>query len=431
MSQPTTNGLEQQMAGMDINGSRGGGRTSYMPPQMRGGQYNRGRGGGQYMQQGQNMGGPQAYGGAPMTGPNGELRYGHPQGNGPPMPPPGPPMHMGSQGYRSRSNYPQNGMMRGPPPRFQGGYGGGYQDSRGGGGGNYYNSRGYNNDSRRYGGSPQDMGRMQVSDRWSGLNEENEYDGRYRAGGSNRYNHDDGDRLAKKWDDRKGGGDAFAEGEDWSKPSPKDDRLEKELFAGSNTGINFEKYDDIPVEATGEDVPDRFDTFDTSDLGEIVLMNLANCKYDRPTPVQKHAIPIITNGRDLMACAQTGSGKTAAFLLPILSNLFKKGPGDSQKATLQQRGGGGRRKLFPLGLIISPTRELASQIYDEARKFSYRSKVRPCVIYGGADVGAQMRDLDRGCHLLVATPGRLVDFLDRGKIGLQFIRFLVLDEADR
>ncbi len=82
----------------------------------------------------------------------------------------------------------------------------------------------------------------------------------------------------------------------------------------------------------------------------------------------------------------------------------------------------GRRKQFPLGLILAPTRELASQIYDEARKFSYRSKLRPCVVYGGADIGGQLRDLERGCHLIVATPGRLVDMLERGKIGLNNCR---------
>ena len=82
-------------------------------------------------------------------------------------------------------------------------------------------------------------------------------------------------------------------------------------------------------------------------------------------------------------------------------------------------------------MVLAPTRELATQIYDEARKFAYRSKVRPAVVYGGANVGDQMRELDRGCHLLIATPGRLVDFLDRGKISLEFCNHLCLDEADR
>lgn len=81
-----------------------------------------------------------------------------------------------------------------------------------------------------------------------------------------------------------------------------------------------------------------------------------------------------------------------------------------------------RRKQYPLALVLAPTRELATQIYDEARKFAYRSRLRPCVVYGGANVGDQMRDLDRGCHLLVATPGRLVDMLERGKISLEFTK---------
>lgn len=434
------------MANLDI-GSRGGGRNygpqgSYMPPHMRNQQDYRGaRGNPQYMQAPPQQGAPQPYGGAPMTGPNGELRYGGPppHPSGPMAHPGGPPMAPMNQPYRGGRGGFQNGMMRGPPPRFNNdrGYGrdGGYRGypdrgygNRGGGGGGGYN-RGFDgrgmNDRFMGGWGQRGPGPMPVADRWAMLENDDGYD-MYR---NPRYTHDEGDRLAKKWDERRGGGDAFADTEDWSKPLPPNDKLEKELFSGSNTGINFEKYDDIPVEATGEEVPDHIDSFDQVDLGEIGQMNLKNCKYDRPTPVQKYAIPIILQNRDLMACAQTGSGKTAAFLLPILCSIYKNGPGESHNATLAQRGG--RRKLFPLALVLSPTRELASQIYDESRKFSYRSHVRPCVIYGGADVGAQMRDLDRGCHLLVATPGRLVDFLDRGKIGLQYIRFLVLDEADR
>ena len=89
------------------------------------------------------------------------------------------------------------------------------------------------------------------------------------------------------------------------------------------------------------------------------------------------------------------------------------------------------RKQYPIALVLAPTRELACQIYDESRKFAYRSHVRPCVVYGGADIGAQIRDLQRGCHMLVATPGRLVDLMERGKIGVDQIKYLILDEADR
>ncbi|XP_072542303.1 DEAD-box helicase 3 X-linked a isoform X2 [Salminus brasiliensis] len=222
--------------------------------------------------------------------------------------------------------------------------------------------------------------------------------------------------------------------EDWSKPTPPNERLEHELFSGSNTGINFEKYDDIPVEATGNNCPGPIENFHDVDMGEIIMGNINLSRYTRPTPVQKHAIPIIKAKRDLMACAQTGSGKTAAFLLPVLSQIYTDGPGEAlqaSKASGQENGKYGRRKQYPISLVLAPTRELALQIYDEARKFAYRSRVRPCVVYGGADIGQQIRDLERGCHLLVATPGRLVDMMERGKIGLDYCNYLVLDEADR
>ncbi|XP_008322904.1 ATP-dependent RNA helicase DDX3X-like isoform X2 [Cynoglossus semilaevis] len=221
---------------------------------------------------------------------------------------------------------------------------------------------------------------------------------------------------------------------DWSKPTPCNERLENELFSASNTGINFEKYDDIPVEATGQNCPHHIESFQDVEMGEIIMGNIALSRYTRPTPVQKYAIPIIKSKRDLMACAQTGSGKTAAFLLPILSQIYTEGPGEttnSAKASRQDTGNYGRRKKYPISLVLAPTRELALQIYEEARKFSYRSRVRPCVVYGGADIGQQIRELDKGCHLLVATPGRLVDMIERGKIGLDYCNYLVLDEADR
>nr|XP_020027441.1 ATP-dependent RNA helicase DDX3X-like isoform X1 [Castor canadensis] len=218
--------------------------------------------------------------------------------------------------------------------------------------------------------------------------------------------------------------------DDWSKPLPPSERLEQELFSGGNTGINFEKYDNIPVEATGNNCPPHIENFNDVEMGEIIMGNIKLTGYTRPTPVQKHAIPIIREKRDLMACAQTGSGKTAAFLLPILSQIYADGPGKALKAMKENRRNG-RRKQYPISLVLAPTRELAVQIYEEARKFSYRSRVRPCVVYGGAEIGQQIRDLERGCHLLVATPGRLVDMMERGKIGLDFCKYLVLDEADR
>jgi len=197
------------------------------------------------------------------------------------------------------------------------------------------------------------------------------------------------------------------------------------LFGGHNGGINFDKYEDIPVEATGDNVPAHIGDFMDANLGEIINQNIVRSRYTVPTPVQKYSIPIIHAERDLMACAQTGSGKTAAFLLPILANIFHKGPGGSYNSK-----GRGRRSL-PLALVLSPTRELASQIHSEARKFAYTSKVKPCVVYGGANPGEQQHEMSKGCHLLVATPGRLVDLMKQGKVSLEFCRYVVLDEADR
>ncbi|GLB43286.1 putative DEAD box helicase family protein [Lyophyllum shimeji] len=213
-------------------------------------------------------------------------------------------------------------------------------------------------------------------------------------------------------------------------------RMERDLFGDpsdpskQHTGINFEKYDDIPVEATGAGVPDPVLSFTSPPLDPVLLENIGYAMYTTPTPVQKYSIPIVANGRDLMACAQTGSGKTGGFLFPILSASFTQGPRpppEVSHATAYPRS----RKAYPTALILAPTRELVSQIHDEARKFAYRSWVRPAVVYGGADINQQLRQIERGCDLLTATPGRLVDLIERGRISLANIQYLVLDEADR
>ncbi|KAG0020534.1 DEAD-box ATP-dependent RNA helicase [Podila clonocystis] len=213
-------------------------------------------------------------------------------------------------------------------------------------------------------------------------------------------------------------------------PAARNPRLERELYGTEekerqSTGINFEKYDDIPVEASGNNVPEPVLTFTSPPLDPLLLENIELSKYTQPTPVQKYSIPIVGNDRDLMACAQTGSGKTGGFLFPILSELFKRGPAP------QPENAGRSRKAYPSTLILAPTRELASQIWEESRKFSYRSWVRSCVVYGGADIGQQLRTIDRGCDMLTATPGRLVDLIERGRVSLANVQYLVLDEADR
>ncbi|KAG0174411.1 ATP-dependent RNA helicase ddx3x [Apophysomyces sp. BC1034] len=215
-------------------------------------------------------------------------------------------------------------------------------------------------------------------------------------------------------------------------------RTEKDLFGSAedsdrqHTGINFEKYDDIPVEASGRECPEAVTSFTTPPLDPHLISNIELARYATPTPVQKYSIPIVGAGRDLMACAQTGSGKTGGFMFPVLSQLFALGPAETPAPEDNGRNYGYRqRKAYPSVLILAPTRELVSQIYDEAKKFAYRSWVRPAVVYGGADIGSQIRQIERGCDLLVATPGRLVDLIERARISLANIRYLVLDEADR
>ncbi|KAA8518318.1 hypothetical protein F0562_015799 [Nyssa sinensis] len=230
-----------------------------------------------------------------------------------------------------------------------------------------------------------------------------------------------------------------------------DDDADRALGEQENTGINFDAYEDIPVETSGDNVPPPVNTFVEIDLGDALNQNIQRCKYVKPTPVQRHAIPISLGGRDLMACAQTGSGKTAAFCFPIISGIMR-----GQFARPR-----GVRTVYPIALILSPTRELSCQaglwvksmhfgacnfliyailissvhfdmqIHDEARKFSYQTGVKVVVAYGGAPINQQLRELERGVDILVATPGRLVDLLERARVSLQMVRYLALDEADR
>ncbi|KAJ0606021.1 putative RNA helicase [Helianthus annuus] len=230
-----------------------------------------------------------------------------------------------------------------------------------------------------------------------------------------------GGRGGGGWNNRGGGWDRGRSRE--VNPFGDDDGTEQPFVEQENTGINFDAYEDIPVETSGDNVPPPVNTFAEIDLGEALNLNIRRCKYVKPTPVQRHAIPISLGGRDLMACAQTGSGKTAAFCFPIISGIMR--------GQFGQRASRMPRTACPLALILSPTRELSCQIHEEAKKFAYQTGVRVVVAYGGAPINQQLRELERGVDILVATPGRLVDLLERARVSLQYIRYLALDEADR
>ncbi|KAL0278720.1 UNVERIFIED_CONTAM: hypothetical protein PYX00_000457 [Menopon gallinae] len=197
---------------------------------------------------------------------------------------------------------------------------------------------------------------------------------------------------------------------------------ENELFSnGISSGINFNKYDDTEVKVSGENIPNKISKFDEAGLSSLVMTNIKKSSYKKPTPIQKHAIPIIMSGRDLMACAQTGSGKTAAFLIPIVNSLL-------EEESLPNEDDG---VATPQVLVVTPTRELAIQIYIEAKKFTFGSALMTEICYGGTAVRHQMNKVQSGCNLLIGTPGRLSDFLKRKVFTLSEIRYFVFDEADR
>jgi ATP-dependent RNA helicase RhlE len=139
--------------------------------------------------------------------------------------------------------------------------------------------------------------------------------------------------------------------------------------------------------------------------------------YTVPTPIQSEAIPVIFQGGDLLAGAQTGTGKTAAFALPIVQMLGENIPPDKRRR--------------PRCLVLVPTRELAAQVSEEMNLFARRLGLRSTMIYGGVNIQAQIERLHRGVDIVVATPGRLLDHAERGTVNLSRIKFLVLDEADR
>ncbi|KAJ8973121.1 hypothetical protein NQ317_011049 [Molorchus minor] len=249
--------------------------------------------------------------------------------------------------------------------------------------------------------------------------------GRGRGGRGGRGGGRDGDDGGFRGHrDEEGGGDA-KNGDD--KPReiyiPPDRGTDEDLFTSTITsGINFIKLDDIEVNVSGEDVPTPITSFETSGLRSHLLDNIKRSGYDKPTPIQKYAMPIILGGRDLMGCAQTGSGKTAAFLLPVINKLLA-----SQDPPITEN-----NCCQPRVVIVSPTRELTIQIFEQAKKFAYNSIVKTVVAYGGVSVGYQIKHVVSGCHILVATPGRLNDFVKRGHISFASVQFFILDcRADR
>lgn len=189
-------------------------------------------------------------------------------------------------------------------------------------------------------------------------------------------------------------------------------------------GINFDKYDNIPVDMSDKSF-NPCESFNAANLCGVLNKCIQCMGFTKPTPIQRYALPVLFAGKDLMACAQTGSGKTGAFLIPIIQNLLTDPDLPNLKNEFCQT---------PLAVILAPTRELASQIHKEARMFCLdgpTSALGINVVYGGTATDIQRSRVLSGSHIIVGTCGRLKDFVDRKIISFEKVKFLVFDEADR
>ncbi len=183
----------------------------------------------------------------------------------------------------------------------------------------------------------------------------------------------------------------------------------------------------LPVRGTHTSMTDTIKTqqdtiaaFPDFGLHPGLLQAVADTGYTTPTPIQATAIPLVMDGRDVMGAAQTGTGKTAAFTLPILHRLMPLANSSASPARHPVR-----------ALILAPTRELADQVYNSVVQYSKHVPLRSAVVYGGVDIGPQREALRRGCEVLVATPGRLLDHIEQKNVNLGQVGLFVLDEADR
>ena len=159
-------------------------------------------------------------------------------------------------------------------------------------------------------------------------------------------------------------------------------------------------------------------TFEQLHIIEPILKALSAEGYTHPTPIQEQSIPILLRGKDLLGCAQTGTGKTAAFAIPILQNIY-----------MERHGNPGRRIIRTL--VVTPTRELAIQIEESFTAYGRFTGIKNTVIFGGVKQGSQTNALRKGVDVLIATPGRLLDLMQQGYISLKDVKYFVLDEADQ
>ncbi|BGP51859.1 ATP-dependent RNA helicase dbp2 [Rhodotorula kratochvilovae] len=171
------------------------------------------------------------------------------------------------------------------------------------------------------------------------------------------------------------------------------------------------------IQVFGNNISKPVTNFEEMNFPSYIMAEIKRAGFANPSPIQCQAWPMALSGRDLVAVSATGSGKTIAFALPAMIHINAQpllAPGDG-----------------PIALILAPTRELAVQIQEECTKFGSSSRIRNTCVYGGVPKGGQIRDLQRGSEIVIATPGRLIDMLESGKTNLRRVTYLVMDEADR
>ncbi|KAK4011364.1 hypothetical protein OUZ56_020479 [Daphnia magna] len=232
-----------------------------------------------------------------------------------------------------------------------------------------------------------------------------------------------------------GGGSGFGGNRDFKKAQPGDklrkprwemDRLQpfEKNFYKPHPNLAVKSIHEVEqyraskdITIRGRDVPFPITSFDEANFPEYVMTELRRQGFKEPTSIQAQGWPIALSGSNMVGIAQTGSGKTLAYTLPAIVHI-------NHQAYLEPGDG-------PIALILAPTRELAQQISSTAKDFGSSSRIRNTCVFGGAPKGPQLRDIERGVEIMIATPGRLIDFLEAGKTNLRRCTYLVLDEADR
>lgn len=180
-----------------------------------------------------------------------------------------------------------------------------------------------------------------------------------------------------------------------------------------------DKHDIKVVTNDGKKPPNPTLTFEESGFPDYIMKEIRREAFERPTPIQAQSFPIAMSGRNLVSIAQTGSGKTLGYMLPAIVQINNQ---DQQKYNARDG---------PRALILAPTRELAQQIQQVASQFGQSSYIRNSCLFGGTGKHQQARELQRGAEIIIATPGRLIDFLEQGAVSLKQVTYCVLDEADR